>query len=206
MYLIRHSERLDSVDWNKWTKSKRYQENPYDTPITKNGYNIAKQTILDILKNDDHEMGNIYSSPAERCIQTALEFQKQIYKKYKKLIPIKVEYGLIYFNIGPVNALTKYKYEDNKVIFDNSESFLIDKHMSLKDISKRYGIEKFDMDYKSICSIEKVNSEFVNTEKSLNRIISTIIGLYKNIDNKNFLFILASSNADMVLKQYNNNN
>ena len=41
---IRHSERLDRTDKKKWKRSKRYKENKYDTPITKNGEKIAKST------------------------------------------------------------------------------------------------------------------------------------------------------------------
>ena len=96
MYFVRHSERFDKVKPDAWKASKRYKDNPQDTPISENGHKIAEKTMQDILRKDSREIGEIYSSPAERCIQTALEFQKQIKEKYSILIPIKIENGLIY--------------------------------------------------------------------------------------------------------------
>jgi hypothetical protein len=183
MYLVRHSERLDFVDKQKWIKTDRYKENDSESPITPDGYKIAKQTMIDIMKNDDREIGNIYCSPSERCIQTALEFQKQIYKKYDKKVLIKIENGLIYWlNNIYYNTQTKIKIENNKIVLDQSELKVIDYYMEPKEIYKRYGIDNFDSKYKPIYSVEKINAEKVNEEKSINRTIKTILKLYSKND------------------------
>mgnify|MGYP006449016553 CR=1 FL=1 len=88
---IRHSERLDSKNKLKWKRSKRYKENPEDTPITKEGIKIAEKKtniILEKMKDIDY----IYSSPLTRCIETALVIKKSIKKKLKK--DIKKSYGV----------------------------------------------------------------------------------------------------------------
>lgn len=83
---IRHSERLDSVDMQKWKKHERYNENEYDPVLSKNGKNIATNQLVKIM-NDKYKGGHIdyiYSSPFSRCVETALQFKIYILKKYKK--------------------------------------------------------------------------------------------------------------------------
>ena len=50
VWLIRHSERLDHVDRNKWKKSYRYKQNKHDTPLSKYGFKIAKKAAKKYLK------------------------------------------------------------------------------------------------------------------------------------------------------------
>lgn len=176
IYFVRHSERLDKVNPDKWVKCERYKDKMDDTPITENGYKIAKETILELLNNDKRQVENIYSSPTERCIQTALEFQKQIYKKDNRLIKIKVEYGLVFFSSSDAR---NFKYTDNKIIIQNT---IIDEYMSLKRISDRYGKDKFDLEYESIYTIKQINQESNNMENQINQRIDTVYGLYKKIE------------------------
>jgi broad specificity phosphatase PhoE len=177
IYFIRHSEKLDRVNPEEWAKHERYKDKMGDTPITENGYKIAKNAILELLDNDKRQVENIYSSPAERCIQTALEFQKQIYKKDNNLIKIKVEYGLIFFLR---TSERNFQYRDNKIIIQNT---IIDEYMSLKHISERYGKDKFDLEYEPIYTIKQINQESNNIENQMNQRIDAVYGLYKKIKN-----------------------
>ena len=95
---MRHSERQDRELPKKWKKSKRYKENKYDTPITKNGEKIAKRAILKLFDSGYKNIDYIYCSPLTRCIQTCLIAKEQIKKKFKKDIKIRIEYGLVEVN------------------------------------------------------------------------------------------------------------
>jgi broad specificity phosphatase PhoE len=118
MYFVRHSERLDHVDPEKWENLKRYKQNKNDSPLSENGFKIAHKSIIEILKNDKRDIGYIFSSPAQRCIETALEFQKEIQRDKGILIPIKIENGLIY-NKWCVNFPVFKKVESNRIIWGN---------------------------------------------------------------------------------------
>lgn len=181
MYFVRHSERLDKVNPDGWKASKRYKDNPQDTPISENGHKIAEKTIQDILRKDQREIGEIFSSPAERCIQTALEFQKQIKEKYSILIPIKIENGLIYDQYNIENYIKKF--EKNKVIFGTEIKKLIfvDEYMKPNNITKRFGEENFDLSYKPIISIKEINAN--NTpEKQFNMRLQTVMEICTRVD------------------------
>ena len=176
---------MDYVDKQKWINKKRFKENEYETPISKNGSEIAKNTILSIFNIDDRNIGCIFSSPAERCIQTALQFQKQIYKHKKILVPIKIENGLVFFSPCLVTYKTIYEYNDNKIKVNNNQFKIIDYYMEPNEIYKRYGENRFDTDYKPIVSIDQVNENSLDYEKSIDRVLKTIIEINKNSDNKN---------------------
>lgn len=72
IYLLRHSERKDQSSDEKeklsWKKSKRFNQNPFDIPLSKNGFNVCYNAIEAILKNFKGDFGFIYSSPLTRCI------------------------------------------------------------------------------------------------------------------------------------------
>jgi broad specificity phosphatase PhoE len=179
IYFFRHSERLDNANFEEWKTHERYNENKRETPITKNGIDIAKNTILDLLKHDNREVENIYSSPSERCVQTALEIQNQIFKKTGNLIKIKIEYGLVYF-INKKQEDINFSFTNNK--FKIKKEKIIDDYMTLENISKRYNKENFDIDYEPIFLIKQINETFGNFEEQLNQRIETVYGLYKKIN------------------------
>jgi len=182
MYFIRHSERLDKTNPEVWKASTRYLENAMDTPLSENGFKIAEKTILDILKKDKREIGQIYSSPAERCLQTAMEFQKKINEKYGILVPIKIENGLIFDVYNEENFIKKF--EKRKVIFGKKfqRIIFVDDYMSPRNIARRFGEEKFDLEYKPFVSIKEINSPN-SPEKQFNLRLKTVFDLYENINN-----------------------
>jgi len=181
MYFIRHSERLDQVSPQVWKDSPRYKENKWDTPLSPNGYKIAEKTILDILENDKREIGEIYSSPADRCIQTALEFQKQVFKTKGILVPIKIENGLIFDFYNVENYIKKF--EKRGIIFgENTKKFtFVDDYMKPKNIAKRYGEQNFDNDYKPIISIKKINAKN-NPQTQFNMRLNTVFDICDRVD------------------------
>lgn len=180
IYFFRHSERLDKINLEEWKKQERYIENKNETPITSNGKDITKKAILELLQNDNRTVGNIYSSPSERCIQTSLEIQSEIFKKTGNFIKIKVEYGLVYFVVQKQEDF-KISFADNN--FELKKRNIIDDYMTLKNISNRYGSDKFDMDYEPIFLIKQINEASENFETQLNQRIETVYGLYKKINN-----------------------
>jgi hypothetical protein len=197
MYLIRHSERLDYVNKDKWKKSKRYLENPRETPISKNGISIAKDTILNIMDNDNRDIEYIYSSPSERCVQTSIEFQKQILKKKKTFIPIKIENGLLYYQPYCLSPKTTFEFGKNKIFIDNTNNLLIDDFMKLPQIYKRYK-NKIDTNYSPLYSDEQINSEYNNCEKLINILIKTLYNINKN-SNNNKLNIVCSHGENLQI-------
>ena len=144
---IRHSERLDSKDKLKWKRSKRYKENPEDTPITKEGIKIAEKKtniILEKMKDIDY----IYSSPLTRCIETALVIKKNIKKKLKKDIKIRIEYGLTEQRFKSIELNNgKFKYTNKKYL---------DNKLKLSNIINKHG-NHFDNEYKSMYKFEDID-------------------------------------------------
>jgi hypothetical protein len=214
MYLIRHSERLDFAEEEKWKKSNRFKSNFFDTPLSENGFKIANDKINKILMNINKEdLGIIYSSPLTRCIETSLEFQKVIKNKYKILIPIKIEYGLTHdFN----NQLyiffpsSKIKIINNKLEYIKDSSKFIDKYLENNNIYKRYGKQNFDITYKSIVSIDSINNEssYIN---SINKKFSTILKISKKIDLNKFNILcthgeVISYTKSFIEKKWNRDN
>ena len=125
--LIRHSERLDASNEKKWRRSKRFKENIFDTPITKNGEKIAEKAINQLFNSGYDKIDYLYSSPLTRCIQTSLVIQKEIKKNLGKDIKIRIEYGLVEYEDPP------FILRNGKFVID-SKSIYIDKELSIKNI------------------------------------------------------------------------
>lgn len=81
--LVRHGDRLDTMNYEEWQNNPRYKENGHDTPLSELGF-------AEILKLNGHipAVDYIYSSPMTRCVQTALQLQSFLD------VPIRIEYGL----------------------------------------------------------------------------------------------------------------
>lgn len=181
MYFVRHSERLDQIDPETWKASKRFKENVFDTPLSDNGFRIAKHTIIDILKRDKREIGEIYSSPAQRCVQTAMVFQKQIEKIYGILVPINIENGLIFDFYNVENYIKKF--EKNKVVFGQEvkKIIFVDNEMTPKNIGKRFGKIHFNSHYKPFIPIKKINAPN-DPQKQFNMRLKTAFDLINRVD------------------------
>ena len=200
MYFIRHSEKLDFIDEDKWKKSTRYHENKYDCPLSDNGIPIAEKFIKKFISILHIEKGAInkiilYSSPLTRCIQTALVFQKYISNKYDIMIQIKIEYGLIEIGhdlCGVDNLEFKKGYLQQKNTLSP-----IDKKLEPKNIFKIYGKVNFDTKYKSIMSVDDVRKNKIIIEQ-YNGCISFLHKLGKSVDN-NKINIFVTSGALMNL-------
>jgi hypothetical protein len=168
---IRHSKRLDQENIDLWLNSKRKSINPYDIPLASNGGEIAKKIIEKILSDYTGDFSYIYSSPITRCIQTSLEIQNFIQKKYNIKLLIRVEYGLcftrcgccdLWFDIGNVSFDGEY-FQQKKIDF-------IDDMITNKNIYKKFGKKNFDTQYKSIVKKNKINKECSYIESITNRL------------------------------------
>jgi broad specificity phosphatase PhoE len=186
---IRHSERLDHVDKKKWKNSKRYSENKYDTPITRNGIKIAKKSINKLLKLGYNKINYLYSSPFSRCIETCLVLKKEIKDKLNKDIKIRIEYGLceIKFN----NII----FKNNKFKYNKIEKYL-DDELKLENIIKRYG-NNFDLKYKS-----KYKFEDISFEKEELSFFNRSINIYKKIKKLNGVIVCTHSKILLAIYSY----
>lgn len=189
MYFIRHSEKLGSVDKPAWKKMKRSKDNPDETPISKNGYKIADETMLQILDKDKRKIGHIYSSPSERCIQTALQFQKTILKERGIRVPIRIENGLIYWFYP--NIFDVKKFEKRRMIMVARKETFIDNYMTPTRIAGRYGRDKFDLKYKSVISKNDINNAYNNWQKQIDQRLRAVFSIMSK-SNQNKLNIACS--------------
>lgn len=94
-YIHRHGLRLDihdnNTNSNNWETSDRFKEHCNDMPLADpEEYGIQLNAYL--IKED---IDVIYTSPATRCIETAIILQESMSKTHNKIIPIYVEYGLM---------------------------------------------------------------------------------------------------------------
>lgn len=182
---IRHSERLDSTNKKKWQKSKRYKENKYDTPITRNGKTIAKKSYNKLYDSGYQNVDYIYCSPLTRCIETCLVIKKEIKKKLKKDIKIRIEYGLVEYNFdGPLI------FKKNKFIIDkNSKKKYLDKKLDFSNLLKKYG-KDIDENYKSITKFEDV---YFDTREAdfMNRSSRVFENIRKQVSKKDNVIIVS---------------
>jgi hypothetical protein len=172
MYIVRHSERLDTVNKQMFKKTNRYIENKYDPPLTVNGKKIAYDKFEQILKEKTLKIEYIYSSPFTRCIQTSLNFQKRIMDKYNILIKIRIEYGL--------SMIADERFTQSK------STLLLDYKLNNNYIYYKYNGNLFDLKYKSILNYTYINNETTYAHSLLNRryTISKLISLFdKNYTN-----------------------
>lgn len=179
IYLLRHAERVDQTK-NKeekefWNKSSRCKTNLYDIPLSINGIEQAYNEIGKILpKNYKGEFDYIYCSPYTRCVQSALQFQKYIFDKLKKIVLVRIEYGLS-IHMYKENEIfwlgSNIKLVGDKFVVTKMFEF-IDKYLDVNKIYKRYGIKRFDINYKSLFTREQINSEQTYTEALNSRILS----------------------------------
>ena len=174
---IRHSERLDRTDKKKWKRSKRYKENKYDTPITKNGEKIAKKAIKKLFESGYNKVDYLYCSPLTRCIQTCLVIKNHIKKKLKKDIKIRIEYGLV-----EINYKNPIIFKDGKFVTHSRTNKYLDNKLKMKNIIKKYG-EHIDLNYKSMTTFSQVKLD-KSQQDFLNRCIDTYNGILKQVNYK----------------------
>lgn len=210
IYLLRHAERIDMSKNQKekeiWDKSLRYRTNFYDVPLSINGIIQAYNGIAKIIpKNFNGEIEFIYCSPFTRCIQTALQFQKYIYDNFNVIVLVRIEYGLA-LHIFKENEMfltnTNIKLVGDKFVVTKMFDF-IDKYLDKEKIYKRYGIKRFDTNYKSIMTREQINSEQTYTH-ALNTRIMTIKQISKMSDKSKITIICAHCETCHLIYNYIN--
>ncbi len=209
IYLLRHAERIDQSKDNKekeaWINSQRYKTNPYDIPLSLFGITQAYGNIGKILKNFSGDFDYIYTSPMTRCIQSALQFQKYIFEKFNKCPLIRIEYGLTVhlfkeneiFNMG-----SNIKLVGDKFVVTKMFEF-VDKYLDSDKIHKRYGIKRFDTNYKTIVSKDSINGEQTYTE-AINSRINTLKQIGANSDKSKLTLICAHCETCHLAHNYLN--
>ena len=193
--LIRHSERLDSVDYKKWKRSKRYKENIQDTPITNNGKKIAKKSYNKLFDSGYQQVDYLYCSPLTRCIQTCLVIQKEIKSKLKKDIKIRIENGLVEQGL-PYDTII---FKNKKFQYDSNIKYL-DEQLTLQNIIKRFG-NHFDTNYKSITKFNNVKFDY-DEVKFINRSITVFEDIRKQITKKDNVIICTHSGVMYSIFSY----
>jgi len=147
LFVIRHSERMDWEQPNKWLKDERSKIFPFDTPITQRGKLLARS-----LRSKCPKCSYIYVSPMTRCIQTAVE----LYNIYNSNVKLRIEPGL-WFGMTK-NDLPNYHC---KIV------------PGKKDILKRFPVSIFDLEYKQFTkakiyeSKEEMNNTYSNVLKHI---------------------------------------
>lgn len=210
IYLLRHAERIDQSkdqkEKNFWSNSTRCKTNLYDIPLSNFGITQAYNGLKKIIKNNlNYEFDFIYCSPFTRCIQSALQFQKYILDKFNKVVQVRVEYGLSlhFFKENEIFWMGKnIKLVNDKFIVSKIFEF-VDKYLDKDKIFKRYGIKRFDINYKSIFSREQINNEQTYTESIASR-IKTIKRISKNADKSKITIICAHCESCHLLYNYIN--
>jgi bisphosphoglycerate-dependent phosphoglycerate mutase len=210
IYLLRHAERIDQSKDQKekdiWNKSARSKTNLYDIPLSINGIDQAYSGIGKIIpKNYKGEFDYIYSSPLTRCIQSALQFQKYIFDKFKKIVLVRIEYGLS-IHLFKENEMfwmgSGIKLVDDKFIVTKMFDF-VDKYLDREKIFKRYGAKRFDTEYKSFISREQINSEQTYTSALTSR-IETVKHISKMADKSKITIICAHCETCHLIFNYIN--
>jgi len=193
-WIIRHSERID-INKKKWESHKRFKENEYDVPITEKGKKIARSAANEIYDNDDdiENITYIYSSPFTRCIETALEIQTQLEKKIKRLVPIRVEYGIVESNyhryIKLLHNFRKFKNGNVIVDFKKKDIIYTDNKLKVENLILKHK-NKLDKSYKSFTKFSQI--KYLDTD--INEGWSKRMNAFKhiwNLEGKNTYIIVS---------------
>lgn len=182
-WIIRHTERLLPTD-SKWLKSERYQENEYDMPITSKGKKYLKKAVLEMIKQDKDfdKIEYIYSSPMTRCIETSIEIQKNIMKLTKKILPIRIDYGLR--ELHPIYYYDHLKLKNGKIEYDVDfkKEIVLDKELHLKNLLKKYNTKKaiIDKNYKSQTSFDDAKYKSIDQVAGTNFALRSFKRIIKN--------------------------
>jgi bisphosphoglycerate-dependent phosphoglycerate mutase len=207
IYLLRHAERIDqskdSKEKESWNKSFRYKTNLYDIPLSLYGITQAYNNFGKILKNFKGDFDFIYCSPMTRCVQSALQFQKYILDNFKKIVLVRIEYGLA-VHLFKENEMfwlgSNIKLQNDKFIVTKIFEF-IDKYLDREKIYKRYGSKRFDVLYKGIFTREQINSEQTYTDSVSSR-ITTIKQIASMVNKSNLTIICAHCETCHLIFNY----
>ena len=197
-WIVRHSERID-FDIDKWEKHKRFKENRFDSPITNKGKKIARQAGEEIIKNDKNidDITYIYCSPFTRCIETALEIQKMLEKKLKKVILLRIEYGISETNfIRYCYELQNFKeLKNNKLVLniDKNELIYLDDKLKISNLLKVHK-NKIDKSYKSFTKFKDMKYLDSNPLKGWDKRMKAF-GHIWDLEKNNTYIIVSHGNA-----------
>lgn len=177
LWVLRHGHKLSYFP-EKWKKTSRYQENPFDEPLTKYGHELAKKCAKELLKKSkdlkDGKIRHIYCSPFTRCVETAMAIIKE--SKH----PLKL---VIVYDLGEsVLGRDTVYFQGDTIKFAKPDSIpypgtkkqwktTIDKKMTPSGLKKRYGehIKEFIVP-KKMHSVETWHDESKRMFKAIKRI------------------------------------
>jgi broad specificity phosphatase PhoE len=169
-YVQRHGLRLDIHDRNEWLSSQRCKENYNDPPL----FDENEKDIFNNIECITDPIEVIYTSPATRCIQTALIIQKGLTTNPK----IIVEYGLMETQVMEVTKLNENFIQGEmgkipQIIYGNSYYKYIDYKLSPRGIKKRYPtVDSYN-------SIYEPDVPFFMSQKDWANRIFNIINIFK---------------------------
>lgn len=200
IHFVRHAEKLDFSNKDKWEKSKRHKENDNDEPLSIDG---IKSVIpeMDRYSHVTNKISYIYSSPFTRCIQTSLEMQKWISKKLKMIVPIRIEYGLTEVGTN-FEVFNNFKIVNGNIVNANKNT-QIDVQLHETNIYKKYGSEHFDTKYKSIIDKEIIKSN-VNVLQQYNTCFKLFNKLLKKLKGTDDCFVCTSGKVLLLLMGFIN--
>lgn len=182
IFVCRHSNRMDrsddSKEKEKWLKSKRYIENPWDSPLSELGIKNAKKMADRLMKYTDvTKIKYFYSSPISRCVETCINMINRIYEKTSHKIYIRIEYGLtesLPMQVSIYFKKNKIKYDTPVPIKMNGIKYItkIDKKLYPKELEKKYKDyldPKFNIAKQSIINYKDMNggTQELNVERAM---------------------------------------
>lgn len=142
LWVVRHGHKL-SYNPTKWLKSGRFQENPFDDPLSDLGKLTTSKCGGELLKRSHSKILKIYCSPFTRCMQTAVNIIKSSGWFDMRIV---VDYDLA----ESITARDTVVFEDNKMKLVRPTSVpysgtkknwksTIDKKMMPGHLRKRFG-------------------------------------------------------------------
>ena len=219
MICIRHSERIDRTEGDKiWFEmAKKYNMFKYDPMITENGKKLVHEVIEKIYKTPKSnkkikiniDVDNIATSPFTRCIETSIEIQNNFIKRFNKIIPICIEYGL---SIESLKGDKQIWMDPDNIDYDidKKKFFIIRKQINrpnLKYFSSSEIIKRFsdkciiDKKYVPIISIDKLLNTWTY-KTSVNNITKTF---QKLINRKKKMICVTHAENLGIVKSINEN-
>lgn len=183
IYFHRHGLRQDIIDRllhkRTWISSERYKQHFNDVPLA----DPDEPDIHTNAKIINKPLDVIYSSPATRCIQTAIILQKTLN------IPIVIEYGLMEVNIVHIHALnSNFIYDESVEVIEINKNIYkknIDELMMPESINKRFP------DAHIICDQSIINPNDMPFNMTFQDWSTMMVGLieYYKTKHDNLLFV-----------------
>ena len=182
IWMLRHGEREDVVNFESWKTFERFLLNRYDSPITIRGELQAKLSGIEIMKNQNiKNIKYCYCSPFTRTIETALETVEEIERHTNHKIIIRIEYALCEIpsvHLGwPIFENNVLNVHEGNIVLATTR--YMDDDMTLENIYKKWErrITYFDINYNPISTFDECKYISSDILENFNRPIE----IYKSI-------------------------